>query len=85
MKTQHLLKTTADRKQLLRKVEDLDAFNDAEAQKMPSADRLEQIARVEVSAPDYFFALSMSTLSAYISVPVATILDGRAGRAHQKT
>ena len=52
MKTQHLLKTTADRKQLLRKVEDLDAFNDAEAQAMPSAERLEQIARVEVSAPD---------------------------------
>lgn len=48
MKNTNHIKTTNDRNQLLRKLEDLDAFRDAEAQDMPSAERLEQISRVEL-------------------------------------
>ena len=48
MKKTNYIKTTNDRNVLLRKLEDLDAFKDAEAQEMPSAERLEQISRVEL-------------------------------------
>jgi hypothetical protein len=48
MRNVHALKTLGDRKNLQRKIEDLDAFKDAEAQEMPSAERLEQISRVEL-------------------------------------
>ena len=70
MKNVNYLKSTSDRNNLLRRMEDLDAFKgyksnstclltsgflthmsymwaDAEAQDMPSAERLEQISRVD--------------------------------------
>ena len=44
----HDRKTTHDRVVLLSKKQDLEAFKDAEAQEIPSADRLEEISRVEM-------------------------------------
>lgn len=48
LKNVNYLKTMADRRNLQRKIEDLDAFKDVESQEMPSAERLEQISRVEL-------------------------------------
>jgi len=48
LKNVNYLKTTSDRRNLQRKIEDLDAFKDVESQEMPSAERLEQISRVEL-------------------------------------
>jgi hypothetical protein len=48
LKNVNYLKTMTDRKNLQRKIEDLDAFKDVESQQMPSAERLELISRVEL-------------------------------------
>ena len=45
----HKAKTTADQHAVFRKREELEAFKDAEAQEMPAAARLEEIARIEIS------------------------------------
>lgn len=44
----HADKTRADRLAVRKKREDLEAFKDAEAQELPAAERLEEIARVEM-------------------------------------
>jgi len=45
----HKAKTTSDQHALFRRREELEAFKDAEAQEMPAAARLEEIARIEIS------------------------------------
>ena len=45
----HHVKTTADNSNLSRRREEMEAFKDAESQEVPAAERLEEIARVEIS------------------------------------
>lgn len=45
----HHIKTNADQVNLARRREEMEAFKDAESQEVPAAERLEEIARVEIS------------------------------------